>query len=68
MLSGADLAGADLNGVNFTSAFLKNCNFEKAQMKDVEFGVFPDFKCKSKVFAVAMSKKGNLLVCGMDNG
>jgi len=35
MLSGTDLIGADLTGVNLTSAFLKNCNFERAIMKNV---------------------------------
>ena len=35
MLSGTDLRGADLTGVNFTSAFLKNCNMEKAMMRNV---------------------------------
>ena len=37
-------------------------------MKDMQFGVFPDFKCDDRVYCVAMSKKGNLLACGMDNG
>ena len=37
-------------------------------MKDVQFGVFPDFKCGSEVLYIAMSKKGNLLACGLDDG
>ena len=43
MLSGTNLSGADLSDVNFTNAFLQNCNLEMAVMKDVQFGVFPDF-------------------------
>ena len=68
MLSGTDLRGADLTGVNLTSAYLKNVNFEKAAMKDVQFGVFPDFSCGFEVRCVAMNKKGNLLACGLSNG
>ena len=68
MLSGADLAEADLTCVNLTSAFLNYCNFENAIMKDVQFGVYPNFKCGSEVYCVAMSQKGNMLVCGSENG
>ena len=67
-LHNTDLRGANLSGVNFTSAYLKNCNFEEAVMKDVQFGVFPDLKCGDKVYCVVMSKKGNLLACGCGNG
>ena len=63
-LSGTDLSGADLTEVNLTSAYLKNVNFKEATMEDVQFGVFPDFKCGSSVYCVAMSNKGNLLACG----
>jgi len=68
MLSGTNLSGADLSDVNFTNAFLQNCNLEMAVMKDVQFGVFPDFKCNSGVNTIAMSKNGYLLVCGTENG
>ena len=37
-------------------------------MKDIQFGVFPDFKCGKAVRAVAMSKKSNLLACGTWGG
>ena len=67
-LSGTDLTGADLTRVNLTSAYLKNANFKEAIMKDVQFGVYPDFVCGSGVFCVAMRKKGSLLACGVENG
>ena len=67
-LSGSDLSGVDLTGANLTSAYAENCNFERAVMKEVQFGVFPDFKCGSPVHCVAMSNKGNLLACGLNNG
>ena len=67
-LSGTDLRGADLTGVNLTSAYLKNANFEKATMKDVNFGVFPNFKCGTAAISVAISRKGSLLACGLANG
>ena len=47
---------------------ISECSFEKAVMKDVQFGVYPDFVYGSTVLCVAMSKKGNLLACGMENG
>ena len=34
-LNYTDLSGADLTNVNLTSAYLKNCSFENAIMKDV---------------------------------
>ena len=39
-----------------------------AKMLDISFGVFPDLKCESKVWTVAISKRDNLLVCGTENG
>jgi len=68
MLSGTDLNRADLTSVNLASAFLKKCNFEKAVMKDVQFGVFPDLECGFEVTTVAMGKEGNLMTCGTENG
>ena len=40
--SGSDLAKADLSNVNFTSAYLENCNFEGALMRDIQLGIYPD--------------------------
>ena len=50
-----------------TSAYLGNVNFKEATMEKVQFGVFPDLKCGEEVNCVAMSKKGNLLACGLNN-
>ena len=63
----ANLSQSDLTGCILTSSFLQSCNLEKATMKNVEFGVFPDLKCEAIVNSVCMSKTGSLLACGPGN-
>ncbi|KAF9087146.1 WD domain protein, partial [Mortierella sp. GBA35] len=72
-LSGGDfdsvqLAGADLMGVTLTKAWLRHANFRGAQMRDVQFGVWPYLELRAEVNTCAYSSDGKFFVIGFGGG
>lgn len=59
--------GADLTGVNFRGAWLREANLQKAKLADTNFGELPSLELGDAIITCGYSPDGNWLVVGVEN-
>ncbi len=68
LFDSAQLQGADLRKINFRASWLREANFNGAQMAGVRFGEWPYLQAESSVTSCAYSPNGEMCAVGLGNG
>ncbi|KAF9345196.1 hypothetical protein BGX34_004955, partial [Mortierella sp. NVP85] len=68
MFDSVDMREADLRGVNFRGAWLRQTSLAKSRMAGAKFGEFPYIDEASAVNSCAYSPDGNSFAAGLQNG